>query len=169
MIPPILKTARFTGLVIGPVMFFVSIVSLAQGDPAPGRPTPTPEDFSPLGYLDLLAYQQAYPATVRYPELIRASLQKYWAFRGIAYRGRTATGGVWTSLGPETSIQNPDEGGTETISGRVHTGRLSGGAAAAWAAGVSGVEAMGSSFGTVTPPLQTTVTMSGSVEATTTH
>ena len=98
---------------------------LAQSrEPDPGQRPPDrqalkPENFSPLGFDDLRAYEQAYPATVRHPELIRASLQKYWVFRGMAYRGRTVAGGVWTSLGPETTIQDPDSGSTETVSGRV--------------------------------------------------
>jgi hypothetical protein len=108
-------------------VFFAAaaIVAFAQsrapqtGQTPSERPTLTPEGFSPLGFLDLRAYEQAYPATVRHPELIRASLQKYWAFRGIAYSGRAASGGVWTSLGPETTLPDPDGGGTETASGRV--------------------------------------------------
>src|SRR5262245_51395554 len=83
------------------------------------RPSLTPENFSPPGFLDLHAYEQAYPATPRHPALVRATLNKYWIFRGIAYRGRVATDAAWTSLGPETSIQNPGSGSTETVSGRV--------------------------------------------------
>jgi hypothetical protein len=111
----------FRMLVAGGFFAAAAIVSLAQsGAPvSPDRPSLTPEDYSPLGFLDLRAYEQAYPATVRHPELVRASMQKYWAFRGIAYSGRVASGGVWTSLGPETTIQNPDDGSTETASGRV--------------------------------------------------
>ena len=47
---------------------------------------------------------------MRHPALVRAARNKYWIFRGIAYRGRTPIDAVWTSLGPETSIQNPDSG-----------------------------------------------------------
>ena len=87
--------------------------------PMSERQALTPENYSPLGFLDLHAYEQAFPATVRHPALVRAARDKYWAFRGIAYRGRTPIDAVWTSLGPETSIQNPDSGATENISGRV--------------------------------------------------
>ena len=93
--------------------------SQEQAPPPAERQLLTPDNYSPLGFLDLHAYEQAYPATVRHPALIRAGLEKYWAFRGIAFRGRTAIDAVWTSLGPETSIQNPTSGSTENISGRV--------------------------------------------------
>jgi hypothetical protein len=90
-----------------------------QERPYSERQALTPANYSPLGFLDLHAYEQAYPATVRHPALLRAGLEKYWAFRGIAFRGRTAVDAVWTSLGPETNIQNPDSGSTENVSGRV--------------------------------------------------
>jgi hypothetical protein len=99
--------------------------SLAQSSAPTGerpmseRQALTPENHSPLGFLDLHAYEQAFPATVRHPALVRAASDKYWAFRGIAYRGQTPVDAVWTSLGPETSIQNPDSGSPESISGRV--------------------------------------------------
>ncbi|HEX7780613.1 MAG TPA: hypothetical protein VF424_15295, partial [Vicinamibacterales bacterium] len=119
-----MKTVR---ILFGPGLLAVVATAalLAQsrepdsGQRPPERQSLTPENFSPLGYDNLRAYEQAYPATVRHPELIRASLQKYWVFRGMAYRGRTNAGGVWTSLGPETTIQDPDAGSTETVSGRV--------------------------------------------------
>jgi len=78
-----------------------------------------PEKFSPLGYYDLRAYEQAYPAPVGDPRVTAAAQQRYWVFRGVAYRGQTAIGSTWTSLGPDTTIQNPDSGGTVNISGRV--------------------------------------------------
>ena len=91
-----------------------------QSRPDPDRRSSlTPENFSPLGFLDLHTYEQAYPATPRHPALVGATLNKYWVFRGIAYRRRVATDTVWTSLGPETSIQNPDSGSTENVSGRI--------------------------------------------------
>ena len=83
------------------------------------EPLPTPESYSPLGFYDLRAFEQAYPEAPGHPAVLRASMAKYWTFRGVAYRGTTAVGGVWTSLGPETTIQNPGSGNIETISGRV--------------------------------------------------
>src|SRR5262245_37974258 len=74
------------------------------------------ENYSPLGFYDLRAWEQAYPADQNDSRVAQAAMAKYWAFRGIAYRGMTPGGAVWASLGPETSIQ-PD--GIETISGRV--------------------------------------------------
>ena len=78
-----------------------------------------PQKFSPLGYYDLRAYEQAYPAPVGDPRVTAAAQQRYWVFRGVAYRGQTAIGSTWASLGPDTTIQNPDAGGTRNISGRV--------------------------------------------------
>jgi hypothetical protein len=78
-----------------------------------------PEHFSPIGYYDLRAYEQAYPAPVGDPRVTQAAAARYWVFRGVAYRGLSPLGSAWTSLGPETTIQNPDSGSTVTISGRV--------------------------------------------------
>ena len=79
------------------------------------QPVPATEAFTPLGYYELRAFEQAFPETPTNPLFRQASAQKYWAFRGVAYRGFTpASGGVWTTLGPETSVQ-----GSENISGRV--------------------------------------------------
>jgi hypothetical protein len=78
-----------------------------------------PEKFSPLGFYDLRAYEQAYPAPVGDPRVTQAAAARYWVYRGVAYRGLTAIGSAWASLGPLTTIQDPDSGGTETVSGRV--------------------------------------------------
>jgi hypothetical protein len=75
--------------------------------------------FSPLGFQDLLAYERAYPAAPGHPLVVRASMARYWAFRGIAYRGTEPGGPVWTSLGPETTIADTDSSTSETVSGRV--------------------------------------------------
>jgi hypothetical protein len=85
----------------------------------PPAPTETAEHYSPLGYYDLRAYEQAYPADPGHPVVRQAAARRYWTFRGIAYRGSQAEGNTWTTLGPETSIQNPDQGGTMNVSGRV--------------------------------------------------
>jgi hypothetical protein len=74
------------------------------------------ENYSPLGFYELRSWEQSYPAEQGDPRVELATQARYWAFRGIAYRGMTPGGAVWASLGPETSIQ-PD--GIETISGRV--------------------------------------------------
>jgi hypothetical protein len=83
------------------------------------RPDP-PDKFSPLGFYDLQAYAQAFPETPGAPAVIQANASKYWVFRGVAYRGSSpALGGVWTSLGPLSSLQNPSAGSSGNISGRV--------------------------------------------------
>jgi hypothetical protein len=69
-----------------------------------------------LGFYDLLAYEQAYPAAVGSPQVRQANSTKYWAFQGVAYRGTAAIGGAWISLGPLTSIQ---ASGNHSVSGRV--------------------------------------------------
>ncbi|HSC28494.1 MAG TPA: hypothetical protein VLD67_14545 [Vicinamibacterales bacterium] len=89
------------------------------------RPAEVPADpaapaFSPLGFQDLLAYQQAFPATPGHPLVIQASASKYWAFRGLAYReSGEPQGAVWTTVGPQTTLQNPEFGSSENVSGRV--------------------------------------------------
>src|SRR5262245_17607324 len=81
-------------------------------------PKSKPDKFSPLGFDDLRAYEQAYPGTPGSALVVQASAQKYWAFRGVAYRGLTPSGNVWTSLGPETTIQDATSQ-QKTASGRV--------------------------------------------------
>ena len=49
-----------------------------------------PENFSPLGFEDLRAYQQAFPGAPAAARSPRRAATKYWVFRGIAYRGRRA-------------------------------------------------------------------------------
>src|SRR5580765_7238918 len=78
-----------------------------------------PDKFSPLGFDDIRAYEQAFPGGVGSPLVIQANAGKYWAFRGVAYNGTTpSVNGVWTSLGPETLLENPNQV-QKTISGRV--------------------------------------------------
>jgi hypothetical protein len=83
--------------------------------------THKPENFSPLGYYDLRGYEQSFPASPGDPRVLQASAARYWVFQGIAYRGMTAVGSAWASVGPLTTIQNPDSGSTVTVSGRVST------------------------------------------------
>jgi len=80
---------------------------------------PPPENYSPLGFYDLRAYEQAYPGEPGSALVLQADSQKYWAFRGVAYRGLTPSGGAWTSLGPETTLQTPNNNAQKTVSGRV--------------------------------------------------
>ncbi len=100
--------------------FFVAIWLLAGGVLAqqPSRES-KPEKFSPLGFYDLRAYEQAFPAPVGDSRVTQAAASRYWVYRGVAYRGASAIGAAWSSLGPLTTIQDPDSGGTETVSGRV--------------------------------------------------
>src|SRR5689334_4556546 len=80
-----------------------------------------PEKFSPLGFFDLLAYEQAYPAAPGSAAAQQANASKYWVFQGQAYRGLAqANTNPWLSLGPLTNIVGADASGVaETISGRV--------------------------------------------------
>lgn len=79
-------------------------------------------DYSPLGYYDLRAYEQAYPGIVGSPEVRAAQTQRFWAFRGVAYRTTPdPLGPVWTSLGPETVLQSAASGLAQSVSGRVST------------------------------------------------
>jgi hypothetical protein len=78
----------------------------------------TPEHYSPLGYDNLRAYEQAFPGTVGHPQVIQASGEKYWAFQQLALRAGGVVGGnVWRTLGPETVADSGNASGN--ISGRV--------------------------------------------------
>jgi len=76
------------------------------------------ESYSPLGFEDLRAYEQAYPGVPGSAAVVRASTGRYWVFRGIAYRGGVAQGAVWNSLGP-LSMGDGGASGTGNFSGRV--------------------------------------------------
>src|SRR5262245_28795771 len=76
------------------------------------------EGYSPLGFEDLRAFMQPYPAAAGSAAVVRASTARYWVFRGVAYRGLQPEGAAWTSLGPLSMV----EGGPSTtgnFSGRV--------------------------------------------------
>ena len=79
----------------------------------------TEAEYSPLGYYDLRAYEQAYPGVPGSTLVMQATGGRYWAYRGIAYRGADPLGSVWMSLGPETNIQDPNAQSSGNISGRV--------------------------------------------------
>jgi hypothetical protein len=77
------------------------------------------ENFSPLGFEDLRAYQQAFPGTPGTLAVARAAASKYWVFRGIAYRGSmVGEGPAWISLGPIATTEG-GASGSGNFSGRV--------------------------------------------------
>ncbi len=83
-------------------------------------PTLKPEKYSPLGYYDLEEHIRAFPGTPGSLEVRRAFTARFWAFRGLAYRtGTDPLAPVWTSLGPETTLQSPTADITQNVSGRV--------------------------------------------------
>jgi hypothetical protein len=93
-------------------------VALAQ-EPLPA-PSQAPEPvYSPLGYYDLRAYEQAYPADPQSLVARRAVSNKYWVFQSVARRGGQGLADVWTSLGPETSLQGGSSSSSGNVSGRV--------------------------------------------------
>ena len=107
---------RFTAcaLILGALATGLVLAQESAGGPAGGRQLEPRHE--PLGYLDLLAYERAYPASPRSLQVVRASNAAYWVFRGIAYDGAESTGeSTWSSLGPEVSLS----GGDENVSGRV--------------------------------------------------
>ena len=85
--------------------------------PAPGEAM-KPDKFSPLGFDDLRAYEQAFPGLPGSVEVARASAARYWVFRGVAYRGAQPGGGAWISLGPSSTAEG-GASGTGNFSGRV--------------------------------------------------
>jgi hypothetical protein len=97
----------------------VVIIALAGGlGGAQDPPGQTP--YSPLGYYDLRAYEQAYPGIIGSPDVRAAQAQRFWIFRGIAYRtGADPNEPVWTSLGPETVLRSTTSGLSDSVSGRV--------------------------------------------------
>ena len=96
------------------LVLIAAVAVYARQDPSTSR---TEAEYSPLGFQDLRAYEQAYPGVPGSTLVINAAAGRYWAYRGIAYRGADALGGVWMSLGPETSLV--DSTGFRNISGRV--------------------------------------------------
>src|SRR3954471_20633769 len=82
-------------------VFLVAGASAAmQQQPDPSARSEKAESYSPLGFEDLRAYQQAYPGVPGSAAVVRASATKYWVFRGIAYRGSNLPQGpAWASLG----------------------------------------------------------------------
>src|SRR5436190_7650793 len=78
-----------------------------------------PENYSPLGFEDLRAFEQAFPETPGSIAVARAAAAKYWVFRGIGYRGSTiGEGPAWASLGPSSTTEG-GASGSGNFSGRV--------------------------------------------------
>lgn len=79
-----------------------------------------PGKYSPLGYYDLEEHIRAFPGTPGSVEVRRAFTSRFWEFQGVAYRsGPEPLGAVWTSLGPETTLQSPTSSLAQSVSGRV--------------------------------------------------
>ena len=106
---------RYTADVNRIAILAVALLTTASFAQAPS----VQEPFSPLGYYDLRAYEQAYPFDPGHPLVRQSTASRYWVFRGVAYRGNQPQGEAWTSLGPETSVQDPDSGSSQNVSGRV--------------------------------------------------
>jgi hypothetical protein len=98
---------------------FVAAV-LAAGAVLAQEPAQAPEPvYSPLGYYDLRAFEQAYPADPQSLVARTAVSHKYWAFRSVTRRGGLGLADVWTSLGPETSVQGSNPNDAANVSGRI--------------------------------------------------
>src|SRR5215218_7534169 len=94
--------ARHVLLVTLAVVLGASAVHVQQPPQVNGE---KPEGYSPLGFEDLRAYEQAFPGDPSSLEVFRASTGKYWVFRGVAYRGTEAKGAAWASLGPLSTTE----------------------------------------------------------------
>jgi hypothetical protein len=109
-----MKAARIAAIA---VLIFLSIRVAYVQQQVPQEREPA-ENFSPLGFEDLRAYEQAYPGTPASLSVARASAARYWVFRGIAYRGSQPQGAAWASLGPLSTTEG-GASGSGNFSGRV--------------------------------------------------
>ncbi len=82
-------------------------------------PASSDAGYSPLGYYDLRAFEQAYPGVPGSTLVLQAQASRYWVYRGIAYRNADPVGTAWLSLGPETNLQDASAQSSSNISGRV--------------------------------------------------
>jgi len=115
-----MKVLRRVSLALAFALSLAFVLVRAQQSAPPPDRSEKPKDYSPLGWLDLQAYQQAYPESTSSPLVREAASGKFWAFQNIAYRASgEPLGEIWTSLGPETSISSPGTSSTENVSGRV--------------------------------------------------
>lgn len=102
------------------VLMFVTVGVAALATHEGNQDQPKPPKYSPLGYYDLEEHIRAFPGTPGSVEVRRAFTNRFWAFQGVAYRsGPEGLGAVWTSLGPETTLQSPTSSLAESVSGRV--------------------------------------------------
>src|SRR5262249_41320485 len=90
-----------------------------QQPPGPSSRSEKIEHYSPLAFEDLRAFELAYPGVPGSVAVVRAAALKYWVFQGVAYRGSTAQGAAWTSLGPLTTVVDPNAGSSSNFSGRI--------------------------------------------------
>ena len=91
-----------------------------QQPPTPSARSEKIEHYSPLAFEDLRSFQQAYPGVPGAAAVVRASALRYWVFQGIAYRGSTQPQGpAWASLGPLTTVVDPNSGSSSNFSGRI--------------------------------------------------
>ena len=98
------------------------VIIMAGSLGAAQEPQPAQAEYSPLGYYDLVQHEQAYPGVVGSAEVRAAQAQRFWAFRGLAYRSAPdPLAPVWSSLGPETVLQSTTSGLANSVSGRVST------------------------------------------------
>jgi len=105
----------------GRILIITMMVALAVTDAFVQQPPvrdEKPENFSPLGFEDLRAYEQAFPGLPGSAEVARASATRYWVFRGVAYRGTQPAGAAWISLGPSSTAPG-GASGSGNFSGRV--------------------------------------------------
>lgn len=101
------------------VAFFVLLAARAVQVQAPQpQERDKPENYSPLGFEDLRAYQQAYPGSPESLAVFQASSAKYWVYRGVAYRGGQPQGHAWISLGPSSTAAG-GASGSGNFSGRI--------------------------------------------------
>ena len=98
------------------LMLMAAVAVYARQDPSTSASS---NDYSPLGFYDLRAYEQAYPGVPGSTLVMQATAGRYWAYRGIAYRGVDPLGAVWMSLGPETNLQDGSSQSGGNVSGRV--------------------------------------------------
>jgi hypothetical protein len=103
-------------IVAGFILAAAAVAVSAEQDRSSSK---TETEYSPLGYYDLRAYEQAYPGVPGSTLVLQAAAGRYWAYRGIAYRGADPLGNVWMNLGPETNIQDPTTQSGGNVSGRV--------------------------------------------------
>lgn len=108
---------RRRSIVLIALLVTSSAIGVRVQQPSPERQE-KPENFSPLGFDDLRAYEQAFPGLPGSVEVARASAARYWVFRGVAYRGTQPGGAAWASLGPSSTTAG-GASGSGNFSGRV--------------------------------------------------